>query len=163
MMIRNIIFMLVLFPVQVVSMETKHTVGTDVQNMLSICAERCTFMGDVTGGCTNKCFMEYSKQKNHFLVRKYTQQCLGLPFEEKWSFKETDVEACEAARNTIAAYKEWKNSAVRDCANGYMIKDSQLIKGLEQEGKKKIAQFHKEHPILSAAVDARQLIRHGKR
>jgi hypothetical protein len=143
-------------------METKATIDADVRNMLTVCSERCTFMNDLTQNCTSKCFTDYGKQKENFLIRKYTQQCSGLPFDEEWTFKIDNKSRSIDLGNTFDTYDKWNNPAIANCSKKYLSEHKQLIDKLLEEKNRERAEFKKEHPVISTVVDLNSSIRYKK-
>ena len=59
---------------------------------------------------------ESSKQKEFYLLRKYTSLCAGKPFDEKWRYKTKPSEIVQDAIATNEAYKLLVNDDdVRRC------------------------------------------------
>lgn len=144
-------------------MESERTINADVKNMLAICEQKCSFMKDVTQNCTSKCFMEYGQQKERFLIRKYTNQCSNIPFDEQWSFKTDAKSKCIDVQNTSNAYSKWQNPIVAKCARDYMSQHQQIMHKLEIEVQNEFSEFQEEHPVLSTGVGIYNSIRRHKR
>ena len=142
------------------AMESKQTIEADAKKMLSICEDQCSFTKDVMQNCTSKCFMDYGKQKEHFLVRQYTTECQNLPFNENWSFKTDDKSKCINLINTNNAYmKRHNNPAVNNCVNMRLASLPQIMKDLEKEKNNEWKQAKKESPVITTFIEANNKIR----
>jgi len=151
----------VLLPMQKTSGPTFFEVEADVKNMLSICEDRCTFMKDVTQNCTSNCFMDYGKQREYFLVRRYTAECSNRPFNEEWRFKTDIKDKVVDLGGTNQAYMQWGSpeSALAQCAQERIGLHVEKMTQLGKRKQRELDRFDKEHPVISGAVSVSNKLR----
>jgi len=161
----SIIFSIqVLLPMQN-SVPSFDEIEADVLNMLKICNNRCNFMKDVTQNCTSTCFMDYSKQKEYFLIRQYTAQCSDRFFDEEWRFKTDRKDLATDLMKTNRAYAQWGNpgSDLSQCVQKHLGLYNEKVAQLEKRKQRELNKFEKEHPIISGGIKVSNTLRGIKR
>jgi len=139
--------------------ETPYSVKQDAQAMVALCKDKCSFSRDVLQACTDKCFKDYGKQYEYFLVRKYTCKCAGTSFTETWSYKTDIKEHISDVLETSEAYTKWENPSIKKCAQGHLAEVNRIIQSAIRVDKNKLEQAEEEHPYISKAINIINSIR----
>ena len=107
--------------------ETTASIKAEAKKMAEMCNHDL-----VLGECEKRCMEDYSKQRERYLVRKYTNLCAGRPFDEKWRYKTEVKEECIDMAATSKAYNLWKNPDIRrrtqECLAEYEEKAQFLLR-----------------------------------
>lgn len=134
--------MLLLFPMQIVCMDAK--VEADIEEMIFLCHEKCHLLKGVEQShCATNCFSNYERLMRNYLTRKSTQECLGLRFDERWSFNQGNERV--DLENTFRAIDRWDNLAIANCARRHIgLYEDALRRSLEKR------EFKQAYPITLA-------------
>lgn len=148
--------LILLLPQMIIPMETKEAIKADADNMISECEGLCIYTKNYTPDAMTKCFMDYGKQKEYFLIRKYTRECQHLPFDETWFFKTAIEDRVKDLSATNRAYEQWKNPNIAACAQMRLWQYEQQVQDLTKEVNRDVNTFKREHPIISGVVRAKE-------
>ena len=134
--------MLLLFPMQIVCMDAE--VEADIEEMIFLCHKKCYPLNGVKQSlCATDCFSNYARLRRNFVTRKSTQECLGLRFDERWSFNKGNERV--DLENTFHAIDRWNDLAIANCARGRIsLYEDAVRRSLEKR------EFKQAYPITLA-------------
>lgn len=125
----------------------------------AVCAQECNFLKDVTDGCTSKCWLDNHKRLATFLVRKFTDNCLGNPSTDVFNLNPTSEELLAESNKTLRAYDFLAEATINECNKRKMDIFSSRLSFLQSKNDRAVTQFEQEHPIRAKVADIKSKVR----
>lgn len=139
-----------------------NSIERNVKATNETCQQQCSFIDDVTNACTSNCRIKiYQRMENH-LIQRYTAMCQKKTFNKTFNFTPTIEEEAREAGDTVKAYFEWENPAIKNCAQSYLSDYAQKLQLLEAEVNQKLRNEEMKHPLIAQSIRLKSKIRRQK-